>query len=170
MLDIGVQRDSFQKAVLYYSYEISGNKYLRKAFLLDYNIANKRIFNKCVWQIKQEFHIVTDYVEFTKKLVCKHAVNMRFTKKETNLALSIINYAQKKNLTSGKDPNVIAGTALYISYYSLHKYYPNTANDIAKICNVRLERIQDLKRQWHEILDILKLRHNVLGYSKIKYI
>lgn len=170
MLDIGIQRDSFQKAILYFAYEISGNKYLRKQFLSDYNITNKRIFNKCVWQLKQEFHIVTDYVEFTEKIVYKYAANMRFTKKEIDLALSIISYAQKKNLTSGKDPNVVAGTALYISYYSLHKYYPNTVNDIAEKCNVHLERIQDLKRQWHEILDILKLRHNVLWYSKIKHI
>lgn len=113
---------------------------------------------------------MTDYAEFTEKLLYRHAMNLRFSKKETDLALSIINYARKKGLTSSRDPAVIVGTALYISYYSTHKYEPNTLSIIAEKCHTSTATIQNLKRQWHEILDVLNLRHNVLGCTKIKYI
>lgn len=49
LLDMGAKKDSFQKAVLYFAYEISQNKYLRKQFLKDFEITNKRMFNKYVW-------------------------------------------------------------------------------------------------------------------------
>ena len=170
LLDIGAGRDSFQKAIIYHAYEISGNKYLRKQFLKDFDITDTKMFNKYSLILKQEFHIVTDYAKVTEKLLLYHAMDLRFSKKETDLALCIINHARKKGLIGGKSPAVIASTALYISHYSTQKYESNTLGDIAKIFNVSVGAIQYLKRQWHEILNVLNLRRNVCKYAKTKYI
>ena len=162
LLDMNARKDSFQKAIIYFAYEISGNKYLRKKFLQDFDVTNKKMFNKYVWLLKQEFHIVTDYAEYTEKLLLQHAMNLKFSRKETDLALSILKHAQKKGLTSSKNPTGIAGTALYISHCSLNKYKSNTLIEIAETCHVNVGTIQNIKRQWYEILYVLNLRYKVL--------
>ncbi len=170
LLDTNAKKDSFQKAIIFFAYEISQNKYLRRQFITDFGVTNKNLFNKYFWLLKQEFHVTTDYTQFTEKLLYRHAIDMKFSKKEIELAQCIINHARKKGLTSSKDPIVLVGTALYISHYSLHRYEPDTLHMIAKNCNIHPETIQKIKRQWHEILDMLNLRRSVCKYAKTKYI
>jgi len=165
-IDIGTKKESFQAVLVYFAYELSQNKYPRKQFIKDFEL-DKKTFNKYTWLIKEEFKIISDYLYITNRLLYRHATNLKFSKNIITIANAIIENARKKGLIAGKDTGAIIATALYIACYSTTTKRKLNLNEIiAKECGTSVQSINYIRQQWHEILEILKLRKHVIDNCK----
>lgn len=156
----------FQLALLYFAYGISGNKINRNEFEKTFQITKENIFKKSVWIIQTEFNIVTDHKISIVKSIYRHGVDLKFSKKAIDLAITIYHYAEKKNLTSSRPLSGIAATALYIAAYSTMKNSRGIQEIIADKCNVSKTTITTTKSSWKDVINLLKLKHVAIQYSK----
>ncbi|MBA4718946.1 MAG: transcription initiation factor IIB family protein [Nitrosopumilus sp.] len=160
-IDSGRRIVPFQLSLLYFAYDISGNKISRKEFEKRFPLSKEKIFWKYARLIREKFNIITDHKSSIEKSIYKTGIDLKFSKKTIILANSIFQHANKKNMTSGRSPSGIVGAALYIAAYStIHNPKP-LQEIIAYSCNISQKTIDNVKSSWKDIINLLCLRHVV---------